>query len=77
MKTYIFYTSEGFTFDTQDNQRDNCQIIDWAKGNHPHEAFENLKRENPSLQELPFTEIMCQELADEKVFYISLSASTY
>lgn len=66
MKTYIFYTTEGFTQDNNLEQTENCQILDWQKGNNEKEAFENFKRENPSI---PFKRIKRQELANDKVYY--------
>jgi len=48
MRTYIFYTTEGFTEDNNLNQTENCQILDWQKGNNEKEAFENFKKENPN-----------------------------
>ncbi|MEW6526071.1 MAG: hypothetical protein AB1444_05315 [Spirochaetota bacterium] len=54
MKTYIFYTSEGFTQDSNFEQTENCQILDWQKGNNEKEAFENFKKENP---DIPFKSI--------------------
>ena len=66
MKKYIFYTSEGFSEDNNLKQTENCQILDWQEGRNEKEAFENFKKENP---EIKFKEILCQELADTKVYY--------
>jgi hypothetical protein len=74
MKNYIFYTNEGYTQD--DNKRDieNCQIIGWAKGDTPTEAFKNLKQEYRHLKEMSFNEVICQRLACKKRFYFSLAS---
>ncbi|GAB4221202.1 MAG: hypothetical protein Kow00102_14920 [Spirochaetota bacterium] len=69
MRTYIFYTTEGFTEDNNLNQTENCQILDWQKGNNEKEAFENFKKDNPNMS---FKSIRCQELANEKVYYFTL-----
>ena len=72
MKTYIFYTNEGYTQEPNNCDTENCQVINWGKGNTPEEAFENLKQENEYLEDVSFNDVICQELASEKQFYFSL-----
>ncbi|MCK4905367.1 hypothetical protein KAS42_03895 [bacterium] len=67
MKKYIFYTSEGFTENNNFEQVENCQILDWQNGKDEKEAFENFKKENPSID---FEKICCQELANDKIYYL-------
>jgi len=74
MKNYIFYTDEGYTQDNNSNYVENCQIIGWAKGKTPIEAFNNLKQECEYLKEISFSEVICQQLACKKRFYFSLIA---
>ena len=66
IRKYIFYTNNGFTQDLSRNEIENCQVLGWANGKNPNNAFENFKKENPNLD---FENICCQELANEKVFY--------
>lgn len=70
MKTYIFLTSEGYTFqpDSESAEPDieNCQVIGFAEGESPDDAFDNLLRENEYLLETTFDEIYCYQLADKK-----------
>lgn len=66
MKKYIFYTSEGFTLNSDGFETENCQILDWQEGKDEKEAIDNFKRENSSIL---FHEICCQELASERVYY--------
>jgi hypothetical protein len=72
MKNYIFYTSEGFTFQPKSESIDpnieNCQILGWTNGKNPKEAFKNLKEENNFLKKTTFNEVICQELANTKKF---------
>ena len=76
MKNYIFYTSEGFTFQPESEgvepDIENCQILGWANGKTPQEAFKNLKGENDFLKETNFDEVICQELANKNKVYFSL-----
>ena len=76
IKDYIFYTTEGTTFQpllTADYpDAENCQILGWAKGCDPKEAFESLKRECPWICGSSFEEVIASELKDEKTYYFSL-----
>lgn len=74
MRLFIFYTNEGFTEDNQHRLTENCQILGWSKGKTSEEAFKNLIKENKYLEEVNFNEIMCQELANERVHYFSLKS---
>ena len=66
MKTYIFITLEGHTFqpgsDELEPDIENCQVIGFACGRDEEEAFENLVCENDYLLETTFDEIICMEL---------------
>jgi len=83
IKDYIFYTTEGTTFqplltaeypDYPDVE--NCQILGWAKGCNPKEAFESLKRECPWICDSSFEEVIASELKDRKTYYFSLRNSS-
>ncbi|HHT9133878.1 MAG TPA: hypothetical protein ACFYD2_03155 [Candidatus Avalokitesvara rifleensis] len=66
MKTYIFITEEGLTYqpnsESTEPDIENCQVIGFAEGNSPEEAFDNLIAENGYLLETNFDEIICFEL---------------
>ncbi|MDI6760909.1 MAG: hypothetical protein QMD05_08780 [Candidatus Brocadiaceae bacterium] len=66
MKSYIFITEEGITYqpDSESPEPDieNCQVIGFAEGNSPEEAFDNLIEENGYLLETSFDEVICFEL---------------
>ncbi|MDT8302174.1 MAG: hypothetical protein RQ760_11870 [Sedimentisphaerales bacterium] len=69
MKSYIFITAEGYTFQPESESIEpdieNCQVIGFAKGEYPKQAFENLIQENSNLLETAFDELICYELKDE------------
>jgi hypothetical protein len=78
-KDFIFYTTEGTTFqplltaeypDYPDIE--NCQILGWAKGFNPQEAFETLKHEYPWICDSSFVEVIASELKNEKTHYFNL-----
>ncbi len=72
VKTYIFYTNEGFTEDRRNNPTENCQILGWGKGKTAQEAFINLVKENDHFKEADFNKIICQELTSDVVSYFYL-----
>lgn len=71
MKTYIFYTTDGFTEDGHGREVENCQVLDWAKGDDANEAFENFKKENEHLRDSGFHDVMCQEIVSMRTHYFS------
>ncbi len=81
MKSYIFITTEGFTFqpnsESSEPDIENCQVIGFADGKDLEEAFDNLMAENEYLLETNFNEITGYELKHKeyqkfsKTFYIS------
>ena len=73
MKTYIFYSDEGFTQNKDNDAVENCQVIGWANGNSPDKAFNNLINKESYLRTLGFEKILCQELTNEKVYTFFLS----
>jgi hypothetical protein len=55
---------------------ENCQVIGFAQGKNPRQAFENLISENIYLLETTFDELICYELKNvdyqkqQKYFYL-------
>lgn len=66
MKSYIFMTMEGYTFqptsESVEPDIENCQVIGFAQGITEQQAFHNLVKENPLLLETTFDEVICLEL---------------
>lgn len=81
MKTYIFITQEGATYQPDSSSPepdiDNSQVIGFAKGEDEYKALERLLKENESLLDTNFNEIICIELKNEdhyaksKYFYLN------
>jgi hypothetical protein len=61
MKYYIIYTNEGSTFDSNGEEIENCQILDWIEAVLPEDAFDRFKKEKPEIA-LRFNEFMVQEV---------------
>lgn len=66
MNSYIFITTEGYTYqpnsESSEPDIENCQIVGFAKGTDPQKAFENLIKENAYLLDTTFDELTCFEL---------------
>ena len=72
MNSYIFITTEGYTFQTESESIEpdieNCQVVGFAQGNDEKQAFDNLLRENDYLFETAFDELICFELKYSEYF---------
>lgn len=77
IKYYIFLTIEGDTFQPKSKSIDpdieNLQVIGFAKGRNPKEAFQQLLKESSYLIDTSFDEIFSYELSADyektKTFY--------
>lgn len=58
MKNYLFFTSEGFTFDSNNKEIQNMQILGDGFGEDILEAFINFKTNQPYLKDFTFKNIM-------------------
>ena len=72
MNSYIFITTEGYTFQSGSEaiepDIENCQVIGFAQGEDEQQAFENLVKENQYLLETTFDELICFELKHADYF---------
>lgn len=66
MRSFIFVTSEGSTFQPNPEQIgteiDNLQVLGFSEGRDDQHAFENLLKENAWVGQTTFNEILCIEL---------------
>ena len=69
MRKYIFLTLEESTFqpnsETTEPDIENLQVIGFAKGKDPKEAFKGLAEENNYLLETNFNEVFSYELVED------------
>jgi hypothetical protein len=72
MNSYIFMTTEGWTFqpgtEAVEPDIENCQVIGFAQGENEKQALENLVKENQYLLETTFDELICIELKQPDYF---------
>ena len=57
-KNFLFFTSEGFTFDSNNKKIENMQILGDATWKDVLEAFKNFKINQPYLKNFSFTNVM-------------------
>ncbi len=57
-KNFLFFTSEGFTFDSNNKKIENMQILGDGFGNDILEAFKNFRNEQKYLEDFSFKNIM-------------------
>lgn len=67
MKHFIFFTSDGFTQNKNGNETENCQILGWADGETPQEAFLVLIAENNSIKQSNYDGIQYQDTKSNKI----------
>lgn len=72
MKTYIFITQEGVTYQPKslspEADIENCQVVGFAKGDDENKALQHLLKENEYLLDTNFNEIICMELKNEDYY---------
>ncbi len=57
-KNFLFFTSEGFTYDSNNKEIQNMQILGDATGKDILEAFKNFKINQPYLKNFSFKNVM-------------------
>lgn len=68
MKSYVFYTAEGYTESPTGERVENLQILGFENGNTEKEALYNLMKNNEWIEMCGFdaTQILARQLATQK-----------
>lgn len=61
MKSFLFFTDEGFTYDPNEKIIENLQILGTGEGNDILEAFKDFKTNQSYLKEFTFKEVIALE----------------
>lgn len=72
MKSFIFFTSEGYTQDPNHKDISNMQILGDATGKDILEAFHNFKQNQPYLSEFAFKELVALEYIGDFIRHLEL-----
>ena len=72
MKNFLFFTREGFTFDSNNKEIQNMQILGDATGKDVLEAFKNFKINQPYLKNFSFTNVMAIQTVGDVIRNLEL-----
>lgn len=74
MKTFIFYSLEGYTESPTHDEVENCQLLGEASGRTAKEALDHLVEKNGWIKECGFRlnegQIIARELANTERIYL-------
>lgn len=72
MKNYLFYTSEGYTYDSLHNEADNMQILGHGVGKNINEAFNHFKQNQSYLSKQAFNNVMAIQTVGDTILSLQL-----
>jgi hypothetical protein len=72
MKSYLFFTKEGFTFDSNNKEIENMQILGMANGIDVLEAFRSFKINQPYLKDFVFKEVVAVQTVGDVIMNLEI-----
>ncbi len=72
MKNFLFFTNEGFTFDSNNKKITNMQILGHGEGNDILEAFKDFKINQSYLNKFAFKEVVALEYVGDFIRNLEL-----
>ena len=76
-KTFLFFTSEGFTYDPNNKEIENMQILGDATGKDVLEAFKNFKMNQSYLRNFTFLNVMAIQTVGEVIRNLELGGKEW
>ena len=73
-KNFLFFTSDGFTFDCNNKKIENMQILGDGFGEDIFEAFKNFKKEQAYLKDFTFKNLMAIQTIGDVIRNLELGA---
>ena len=73
-KNFLFFTSDGFTFDCNNKKIENMQILGDGFGKDIFEAFKNFKKEQAYLKDFTFKNVMAIQTIGDVIRNLELGA---
>ena len=73
MKNFLFFTNEGFTYDSKNKEIHNMQILGDGLGKNLDEAFINFKTNQPYLKDFTFNNVMAIQTVGDVVRNLELN----
>ena len=72
MKKYLFFTNEGSTYDPNNKELHNMQILGDGSGEDVLEAFKNFKHNQSYILEYDFKDVTALEYIGEAILHLEL-----
>lgn len=72
MKSFLFFTDEGFTYDPNEKIIENLQILGTGEGDDILEAFKHFKINQSYLKEFAFKEVIALEYVGDFIRNLEL-----
>lgn len=76
-KNFLFFTSEGFTYDSNNKEIQNMQILGDATGKDILEAFKNFKINQPYLKNFSFKNVMAIQTIGDVIRNLELGGKEW
>ena len=76
-KNFLFFTSEGFTYDSNNKEIQNMQILGDATGKDILEAFKNFKINQPYLKNFSFKNVMAIQTIGDVIRNLELGVKEW
>ena len=74
-KNFLFFTSDGFTFDCNNKKIENMQILGDGFGEDIFEAFKNFKSEQSYLKDFTFKNVMAIQTIGDVIRNLELGSN--
>ena len=71
-KNFLFFTSEGFTYDDNNKKIENMQILGDGFGNDIFEAFKNFRNDQKYLENFSFKNVMAVQTVGDVIRNLEL-----
>lgn len=72
MKTYLFYTSDGFTYDKRYKKANNMQVLGHGEGINVYKAFSHFKRNQSYIKKQAFTNVMAIQTVGDSILNLKI-----
>jgi hypothetical protein len=76
-KNFLFFTNEGFTYDSNNKEIQNMQILGDATGKDILEAFKNFKINQPYLKNFSFKNVMAIQTIGDVIRNLELGGKEW
>lgn len=76
-KNFLFFTNEGFTYDPNNKEIQNMQILGDATGKDILEAFKNFKINQPYLKNFSFKNVMAIQTIGDVIRNLELGGKEW